>query len=334
MAYLNLLWCIPIVVTAFLLYFRWQRKKQLSFGNPEVTHSLISRSSGPFRIFKTSIRMLVLVCLILAMANPRMRSKTRASNGDRPKNLVFAIDVSNSMRAEDVFPSRLQKAKSITMEILDKFNGESVGIVLFAGQAFPYLPLTADHHYAVDAIRGISIDHGMRQGTSFKQALELSGLLFDGESASSKTICVISDGESHSRDFKRTADSLRRSGVKLLSIALGSVKGAPIPVSSADRSLFKKDKKGRVIISGLNPKSLKQIAGNDPEHFFAPGSNPFKLDQFLDVVYSDKGRHHVISEQDRDYYTFFLWVALGMMLLETLITAYKGYAQRTLNRTR
>lgn len=321
MAYLYWLWVIPFLVIGYVVHIKWQIHNQLSFGNPRLTKELLTGTPVYRKILKTSLKIIALILLIVALANPQQVSTQQLTASYQQHDVVLAIDISTSMLAEDVQPNRLLKTKSTALQMLNELKGASVGIVVFAGKAYAYLPLTADYAYVRNAIKSIHVDEELRQGTSLREALQVSALLFNGQGGNGRAICVLSDGESHGSDYKRTADSLRKADINLLSIGVGTTTGAPIPlIDKAGNRTFKKDQKGNVIISRLNSTSLQALV-NNPANYFGLAEKPVDTKKLLAALYSSPYKTVGNIPTNKNYYELFLWMSAFMLLVDIMIPA-------------
>lgn len=259
--YLYLLFIIPILVVLFLYVLYWKRKKQKEFGDLD----LIKKLSPEQSIFKPTLKfafvILGLICLIIALVNPKMGNKL-----DKVKrqgiDIVFAIDVSKSMLAEDVAPNRLEKSKQIVSQIINQLGGDKIGIIAYSGSAFPVLPMTSD--YAVAKMFLQSMNPGMisSQGTSIDQAINLaSNEFFNKKDKTNKLLVIISDGEDHSDNSESAAEEAQKSGFKILTIGVGTEKGGTIPFrKNGIINAYQKDKDGQTVITKRNAQVLAAIA--------------------------------------------------------------------------
>lgn len=258
--YLYLLLILPIVVLVFLINLYWKRKKQREFGDLEMVKKLSPESSVFKPVLKLVLLLLALLGLIIGLVNPKIGTKMETVKREGI-DIVFAMDVSKSMLAEDVAPNRLDKSKQIVSQIINQLGSDRIGIVAYAGSAFPVLPITTD--YAVAKMFLQSMNPGMvsSQGTSLDEAIKLSSTYFDDKSKTSKLLILISDGEDHSEGAESAAEEANKLGMKIITIGVGTEKGGTIPLKrNGIVESFQRDNNNEVVITKLNKASLEAIA--------------------------------------------------------------------------
>ncbi|CAN1496440.1 Aerotolerance regulator, N-terminal [Flavobacteriaceae bacterium] len=258
--YLYLLFILPVVVVIFLINLYWKRKKQREFGDLELLKRLSPERSVFKPALKLTVMLLALTALIFGLVNPKIGTKVETVKREGI-DIVFAMDVSKSMLAEDVAPSRLEKSKQIVSQIINQLGSDRIGIVAYAGSAFPVLPITTD--YAVAKMFMQSMGPGLvsSQGTSLDEAIKLSGTYFDDKSKTSKLLIMISDGEDHSEGAEAAAEEAKKMGIKIITIGLGTQKGGTIPLKkNGVVESYQRDNNGEVVITKLNEPGLTTIA--------------------------------------------------------------------------
>lgn len=258
--YLYLLAIIPILVLLFLYVQFWKRKKQREFGDLDLVRKLSPERS----LFKPTVKfillILALVGLILGLVNPKIGTKMETIKREGI-DIVFAIDVSKSMLAEDVAPNRLEKSKQIVSQIINQLGNDRIGIVAYAGSAFPVLPITTDYSVSKMFLQSMNTTMVSSQGTSLDDAIKLSSTYFDKGNKTSKLLILISDGEDHSEGATEAAAEANKNGMKIITIGVGTEKGGPIPMKqNGVVQSFKRDNNNEVVITKLNQESLKEIA--------------------------------------------------------------------------
>ncbi len=257
--YLYLLFILPIVVVFFLINLYWKRKKQREFGDVELLKRLSPERSSFKPVLKLIVMLLALTALIFGLVNPKIGTKVETVKRDGI-DIVFAMDVSKSMLAEDVAPNRLDKSKQIVSQIINNLGSDRIGIVAYAGSAFPVLPITTDYSVAKMFMQSMNTDMVSSVGTSFDQAINLSSTFFDNKKTS-KLLIMISDGEDHAEGAEAAAEEAKKLGIKIITIGVGTEKGGTIPIKrNGVVESFKRDGNGDVVITKLNPQSLAAIA--------------------------------------------------------------------------
>ncbi|MFV5701545.1 VWA domain-containing protein [Flavobacterium sp. XS2P12] len=257
--YLYLLFILPIVVLVFLVNLYWKRKKQHEFGDLEMVKKLSPESSVFKPVLKLVLLLLALLGLILGLVNPKIGTKMETVKREGI-DIVFVIDVSKSMLAEDVAPNRLDKSKQIVSQIINQLGSDRIGIVAYAGSAFPVLPITTDYSVAKMYLQSMNTDMVSSVGTSFNEAIKLSTTYFD-DKKTSKLLIMISDGEDHTEGAEAAAEEASKLGVKIITIGIGTEKGGTIPLKrNGIVESFKRDNNNEVVITKLVPESLTAIA--------------------------------------------------------------------------
>ena len=258
--YPQLLWAlaaIPVFILLYLLNLLWRKRSVKRIGDPVIIRALYKGYSPVKSVIKFSLIILAYACGCIAMANPRKPDLTTAE-ARKGIDIMIALDVSNSMLADDVKPNRLTQAKKFISQIMERLEDDRIGLVLFAGNAYVQMPLTFDHNTA-NMIVSVAAPSSFRsQGTVIGEALQKSDLAFQEESKRFKTIILITDGETHDQNAVEQATELGKKGVTINTIGIGSEGGASI-VDTVSGGI-KKDLSGNVVVSKLNEPLLKEIA--------------------------------------------------------------------------
>lgn len=257
--YLYLLAVIPLLVLLFLFNLWWKRRKQREFGNLQLVKKLSAESS----VFKPALKLafvaLAIAGIVLALVNPKIGTRTEKVKREGV-DIVFAIDVSKSMLAEDVAPSRLEKSKQIVSQIINSLGTDRIGIIGYAGSAYPVLPITTDYSVAKMFLQSMNTDMVSSQGTAIADAIHLASTYYD-DPQTSKLLILVSDGEDHGEDSEAAAEEAEKKGIKILTVGVGTEKGGPIPLKNNGRiEGYKKDNAGETVITKLYPDALKTIA--------------------------------------------------------------------------
>jgi len=259
-ANIELLWLllsIPVFVAAYIVYTRRKRRHLEAFGDKELMEQLMPNASTVRPTVKFSILMVALALLIIAAARPQFGQSERTEKRQGIEAIV-AMDISNSMLAEDVAPNRLDRAKQMVSKLMDNMVNDKVGLVVFAGDAFIQLPITCDYVSAKMFLNSISPSLIKTQGTAIGQALSTSIRCFGEQSDASRAIILITDGENHEDDAVAVAQRAKEMGIKVLVVGIGKPEGSPIPVPGTNG--FMRDRKGNVVVSKLNEEMCKEIA--------------------------------------------------------------------------
>ncbi|HEX8278143.1 MAG TPA: VWA domain-containing protein [Segetibacter sp.] len=291
-------------------------------GDEELVNALIADHSKKNYTYKFILIAIVLALCVLASAN--LRSPRQGSTGNRSGvDVMIALDVSNSMLAQDVKPNRLERAKQVLSRITDKMGNNRMGLVVFAGQAFLQMPLTADLAAAKLYVSNASTDAVPTQGTEIGAALRLCNASLDTKEKKYKTIILISDGEDHDEKAEEALKELQDNGVVVHTIGIGSPEGAPI-FDPATKD-FKKDEGGNTVISKLNEKDLQLLASQTggEYHLF---SNADEVSSRVIAFVDQMEKKQIGGSSIRIYNSYFQWFLLAafiLLLLETIIPERK-----------
>ena len=313
--YLYLLLILPILVVIFLYNLYWKRKKQREFGDIELVKQLTPEKSIFKSVLKFVILILAFTCLIIALVNPKIGTKTETVKREGI-DIVFAVDVSKSMLCEDIAPSRLDKSKQIISQVIKELGNDRIGVVAYAGSAFPVLPLTTDYGVAKMFVQSMNPGMVSSQGTSLEEAIKISESYFDEKSKTSKLVILISDGEDHSEGAKTTAEEATKAGLKILTIGVGTAKGGPIPLKrNGVVESFQRDRQNEVVITKLNEASLQQIAKATKGNYIN-GRSTKEVINFVKNALENIEKTEFESTQFTDFNSQFQWfLGLGLLLL-------------------
>ncbi len=310
-----LLWILQIWITQV-------RKKRLkAIIDEDLKSGLIPMVSSAKAWLKLSVYTLAFATLILGIANPQFGSKTEEVKR-KGIDLMIALDISNSMLAEDLSPNRLKRAKRSMEELLGYLKSDRVGIVVFAGEAFVQLPITTDYSAAKLFLRNIETELITTQGTDIGNAIDLCMQSFDFESPTAKAIVVISDGENHEESSLKAAEEAAAQGVVIHSIGMGSAEGAPIPVYQGGKRVgFKKSREGNTVVTKLDEQMLAEIA-NVSDGIFIRASNGesgmrFIFDEVERMEKVEIGTRVYTDYEDR--FQYLLLPAFLLLIIELII---------------
>ena len=275
--YLYILILLPIILLVFLYNKYWQKITIKKYFDDATFNFLSPELSSTKSYIKTSLTLLIISILVFGLVNPKIGTELKTVKREGV-DIVFAIDVSKSMLAEDIAPNRIFKAKRLVSEIFNKLGSDRVGIIAYASTAIPVLPITNDFSSAKMFLESLNTDMLSSQGTSIVEAIELSKGYFDDENQTNRVLCILSDGEDHEYDENQFISTLSDSGIIILSVGLGSTKGAPIPIKENNIvKSYKKDDKGDVVITKLNDELLKKIATQSSGKYIKGDNTSFCL---------------------------------------------------------
>jgi Ca-activated chloride channel family protein len=258
-SFLYLLALIPVFTVLLVLFLVWRKKALNRFGEFHLIHRLIPEFSTGRLVFKFVLLMIAFTFLVLALADPQTGSKMEKVQR-KGIDIMIALDVSNSMLAEDIRPSRLERAKQSISKLIDRLDGDRIGIIVFAGKAYNQLPITTDYGAAKMFLSAINTNIVPVQGTAIADAVDMATNSF-GQSTHNKAIIVISDGEDHQGDVLEKTEVAAKKGIVVYTVGMGIPEGGPIPVYNGEiRTGYKKDRYGSTIITHLDESLLQRIA--------------------------------------------------------------------------
>jgi Ca-activated chloride channel family protein len=331
--YLYLLFILPLLVVLFFFNSYWKVKKQREFGDLELIKKLSPDRSVFKPIFKLVVILLALAGLIFGLVNPKIGTKMETVKREGI-DIVFAMDVSKSMLAEDVVPSRLEKSKQIVSQIINQLGNDRIGIVAYAGSAFPVLPITTDYSVAKMFLQSMNTEMVSSQGTSLDQAIKLSSTYFDDKSKTSKLLILISDGEDHSEGAQAAAEEANKQGMRIITIGLGTEKGGTIPLKkNGVVQSYQRDNNDEVVVTKLNRASLETIA-KATKGGYVNGNNTKEVLAYVKSSLDNIQKTEFESTQIADFQSQFQWFlgfAFVLLFLDLFLLEKKTNWVKKLN---
>lgn len=326
-ANIEILWLlltIPAFVAAHIWYTMRKRRQIAEFGDPTLMEQLAPNASRQRPHVKFAILMVALVLLIIAAARPQygQREQTIKRQGIE---VMIALDISNSMLAEDVAPCRLDRAKQMLSKIIDQMTDDKIGLVVFAGEAFTQLPITCDYVSAKMFLSSITPSLIKTQGTAIGEAINTSIRSFGSEqSEASRAIILITDGENHEDDAIAAAERAKQMGIHLCVVGIGKPEGAPIPIPGTNN--YRKDRNGQVVVTKLNEEMCQQVAkaGNGVYVRCDNTNTAMKaLQKELDKLATTEMETTIYADYNEQYQSFVL-IALLLLVIEFFILNRKN----------
>ena len=314
--YLLLLLLIPLFFVAYKAYLNFKKRRIARFGDPEVVEQLMPEVSNGRGWLKVTFFSIAFLFFVLGLCRVQMGARL-AERQSKGVEIMIALDVSNSMLAEDYSPNRLERAKLAISRIVDKLQGDRIGLVIFAGESFIQLPITTDYVSAKVFLNSISTESVPIQGTDLSQALMMSARSFSSQSGNSRAIIVISDGEDHEGDAVETAKAVAEEGIRIYTIGVGSTAGQPITVNGS----LLRDKEGNIVVTKLNEQILKEIAAAGNGEYVKAGNSEFGLNPILEDIKNIEKKEFssIVFEDFNEQYMYFFAIALFFFILEMLI---------------
>ena len=304
---------IPFIILLFFVLQIWKHRTQKKFAKKTSLKKLSPNQSYFKAVLKILMLCLAFACLAIALVNPKIGTKLETVKREGV-DIVFAVDVSKSMLAEDVAPSRLDKAKQLVTQIVNNLVSDRIGIIAYAGKAFPQLPITTDYAAAKMFLQSMNTDMLSSQGTAINEAIRLAMTYFDDKDQTNRILIIISDGEDHSDVAADVAQEAGEQGIKIFTIGVGTVKGSPIPEKQNGHIInYKKDKNGETVITHLDEETLKNIASKAEGAYIDGKSTSDVVAQLKDIL-SKMNKKEFEAKQFADFKSQFQWFLAGAIL--------------------
>ena len=266
-----------------------------------------------------------LTSIIFAVAQPQFGSKLKTEKR-KGVELEIALDVSNSMMAEDIQPNRLERSKRAISRLVDNLDNDKIGLIVFAGDAYTQLPITTDYASAKLFLNAVSTNIVPRQGTAIGAAINLAASSFSPQFKGNKAIIVITDGENHEDDAVGAATAAAQQGIVVHTVGMGLPQGAPIPVITNGQKDFRKDKNGQVVVTKLDEQMLQQIAAAGNGIYVRANNAQVGLNTLFNEINKMQGAEieSVVYAEYEDQYQWFIALALFFFLLDYLVLERKN----------
>ena len=315
-AYFWLLLLVPLIPAVYGVLRALRRKRIRRFGDEALVSQLMPSWSGAKGWVRIILFDLALLCLIIGAARPQMGAKLKEHEA-KGAEIMICLDVSNSMLAEDYTPSRLDRAKLAISRMVDRLQGDRIGLIIFAGTSFVQLPITTDYVSAKMFLGNIDTGSIPVQGTAIGDAILTAAKSFSAQSEKSRAIIVITDGENHEDDAVDAARQAAELGIKVYTIGVGSLRGQPVPVNGE----LLKDSEGNIVVSRLDENTLREVASVGGGAYVHAGGEEFGLNPVIDDIKKMEAERYssVIFEDYDEQYMYFLAAALALLVLEMLV---------------
>lgn len=322
--YLYLLIILPFIA-AFYLYSNYKKRKAIKkFGDPKLLAHLMPEVSKYRPDIKFWITLTAMALTVFLLARPQFGSKLETVKKSGVE-VEIALDISNSMLAEDVTPSRLEKAKKLISRLVDEFENDKVGLIVFAGDAFVQLPITSDYISAKMFLESINPSLITSQGTAIGTAINLATRSFTPQEGVGRAIIIITDGENHEGGAVEAAKEAAKKGIQVYVLGIGSPQGSPIPVEGG-KNEFRKDKDGNVIMTRLNEQMCQEIAkAGNGAYIRVDNTNSAQraLKKEIDKLAKADVETKVYTDFDEQFQSI-AWIILILLLGEMLILERKN----------
>ena len=329
-------WLLLIPLGMLLLFLwtqLWKKRTKRKFSDLK----LLKRLSPDQSLFKSVLKFITLslgfICLIIALVNPKIGTSLQTVKREGV-DIVFAIDVSKSMLAEDIAPNRLEKAKQLTTQIINTLVSDRVGIIAYAAKAVPQLPITTDYSAAKMFLQNMNTDMLSSQGTAIDEAIQLSRSYYNDEEQTNRVLVIISDGEDHNNLSLDVAEAAAKEGIKIFTIGVGTEKGGPIPIKRNGIVMsYKKDQNDATVITKLNKKTLSEIA-DEANGTYVDGKNTSDVTETITDILNKMDKKEFEAKEFaefEDQFQWFLGLGLFLLILDVLFLERKTAWLKRLN---
>lgn len=324
--YLYALLLVPIFILLYWLATRWRNNAIQQFGDTTLVGRLMPDFAPAKHRNKFLLYLTAFAFIVVGLANPQIGTKLEKIKR-KGIDVIVAIDVSKSMLAEDVKPSRLERSKQLVSRLIENMTDDRVGIVVFAGNAYLQMPLTVDYTAAKLFMQTINTDIVPTQGTAIAEAIELAIGSYPEEDKKHRALIVISDGENHEDGVEDMAQRASDEGIKVFTLGIGSEKGGRIPVIRNGRKVdYKRNNNGQIVVSKLNQQMMKDIAKATNGNYFHIQGLRSETDQVLTALNDIEKRDfedRVITDY-ADQFQYFVGIALLLILIEFFVSERKS----------
>lgn len=328
-AHIEYLWGLalgPVVIVLFIVMVYSKKKSMKKFGDVNLFKQLASETSTIKPVVKLVIFLIAYSLIVIGLANPQIGTKLEEVKREGV-DIIIALDVSNSMKAEDIKPNRLERSKQAISRLVDKLENDRIGIIVFAGSAYVQLPITTDFAAAKLFLSTIDTDIIPNQGTAIGSAIELAQQSFVGNDNKHKALVIITDGENHEDDAVETAKKANEEGIIIHTIGMGTPEGAPIPFYKNGMQVdFLKDHDGHIVVTRLDQLTLEKIAAEGKGQFIRASNSDDGLTTVMNEIMkmNKKTFGTKVFTEYEDRFQFFIGAGLLILLIEFMISNRKS----------
>ena len=331
--YLYALATIPLLLLLYLWVIWWRRRAQQRFATRQMLDKLAPNRSVNKMTIKVISILLVLILILIGLANPRMGSKTEKIDREGV-DVVFALDVSKSMLAEDITPNRLVKSKHIINQIINSLQNDRVGIIGYAGSAFPQVPLTTDFATAKVFLNNMHTDMVSSEGTAIAEAVNLANRFYSLDNHTSRVLILLSDGEDHEGGLESVIEEAKAQNVQIITVGVATEQGAPIPIKeNGVLQHYLRDRNNEQVISRLGLETMQKLA-SETNGAYVDGENTQEVVDTVHELLYNMDKTMFQSEEYTEFKSYFQWfagLAILLLALESLFLNRKTGWLRRLN---
>ena len=323
--FLYLLLLLPALVVLFIINSLRRKNALKKLGNPVLIDKLLPERSGIRPVIKFILMLIAVAALTIALARPQFGSKLEEVK-KQGIEVIIALDVSNSMLAEDIQPDRLERAKQAISRLIDRLQNDRIGLIVFAGDAYTQVPITTDYVSAKMFLDAITPDIVPKQGTAIGSAIELGMRSFSPGEGKSKAMIIISDGENHEDDPVGAAEEAAKAGIVIYTIGIGTPDGVPIPITVNGRRDYLKDKNGSIVITKLDEDILKKIAMATGGNYVRANNSNIGLEEIYSNIrkMTKQDLESTMYTEYNDQFQIFAGIALLLLVADFLVMSRKN----------
>ncbi len=314
--YINMLWVIPVLIGIYLIYVYYRRTRISRLGDTHLVRRLVPGLAQLRNHVKAILLFLLIATLIVAYANPQWGNKKEKVTTES-SDIYIALDISQSMMAEDVSPNRLERAKRLAQNIVKALKGNRIGIILFAGNAYLQMPLSTDYSAALLFISSANTRQAATQGTAIGEAIDLALRAYEPGKASQRALIILTDGENHEEEVLTKATEASSAGLHIYTVGVGTEEGTFIPYTTQGRELFKRDDDGNPVQSALNLVMIEELAkaGNGKSYLVGQGN---EVVTGLQEAIATLEKQEVEQRSFTDFASYFQYLLIFGIILMTV----------------
>lgn len=322
--YLLGLWLIPLLIAVYILYWRYRQHQSAQLGDATLINRLISGWVPYRQHIRYALLLSAILAIILALANPQWGNK-KAKVQAKSSDVFIALDISLSMRAQDISPSRLDRAKRLAENLVQALRGNRIGLIFFAGNAYLQMPLTQDYAAAQLFVASANTNQATTQGTAISEAIHLAQRAYESDKPNQRALIILTDGENHDQEAIQAAKDAFADGLKIFTIGVGTSEGAFIPYITQSGEQYKKDEDGNPVKSILNTQLIEDLAtsGGGDAYLIGEGNTIVtRIKQAMDRLEKQDVEQKAFTDY-ASYFQYLIALALICIIIELMIPEAK-----------
>lgn len=324
----NIIWMLlmPIVIGLSVYVFRWRTRTRKRFADKKLRNRIFPSQSNRRYQIKVLLACLGIFFAVLALMDP-LAGEEEVKIQREGIDVVYALDLSNSMYADDVAPNRLERAKKIIDESLNQLGGDRVGLIVFAADAYSIAPLTTDYSAIRSYVESAYPELIYNQGTSFSDVVRTAAEMFKNTANTGRLLVILSDGEDNENSISRAVKTAKENDIHILAMGIGTERGAPIRMEVGGYEEFKMDKYGNTVISKFSEKSMKELASGSSGKYLSANQTQEAVEGLTDYMrtFSREVSETAFSTDRKHIYQLFLALALLFIFMDTLTSPHQKF---------